>query len=216
MRRRGNRSRRRTRNSGSIRIWLFALLILGDLAAVGVGLHAMCFLSEEQKTISPEELLISYMGHIERAEYEEMYAMLNIETSGNISEDEFIKHNSAIYEGIGMQNMTVAVIGYGEERESISYETSFDTSAGPVSFANEAFFLEGEEGYVQNVTAEIKASQTDTTGTELGWFAVFTPEADTDRPVLLLTMVEDVKERGGSGYVVERSSRVLDAWFQEP
>lgn len=71
-------------------------------------------------------------------------------------------------------------------------------------------------GYVQNVTAEIKASQTDTTGTELGWFAVFTPETDTDRPVLLLTMVEDVKERGGSSYVVERSSRVLDAWFREP
>ena len=63
-------------------------------------------------------------------------------------------------------------------------------------------------------TAEIKASQTDTTGTELGWFAVLTPEKDTERPILLLTMVEDVKERGGSGYVVGKSSRVLDAWFQ--
>lgn len=65
-------------------------------------------------------------------------------------------------------------------------------------------------------TAEIKASQTDTTGTELGWFAVFTPEKDTEHPILLLTMVEDVKERGGSGYVVGKSTRILDAWFQEP
>ena len=65
-------------------------------------------------------------------------------------------------------------------------------------------------------TAEIKVSQTDTTGTELGWFAVFTLEKDTEHPILLLTMVEDVKERGGSGYVVGKSTRILDAWFQEP
>ncbi len=62
-------------------------------------------------------------------------------------------------------------------------------------------------------TAEIKASKDDDTGTELGWFVVFTPERDTARPVLIVTMVEDVKERGGSGYVVEKSRGVLDVWF---
>ena len=29
----------------------------------------------------------------------------------------------------------------------------------------------------------------------------------------IVTMVEDVKERGGSGYVVEKSRGVLDVWF---
>ena len=62
-------------------------------------------------------------------------------------------------------------------------------------------------------TAEIKVSQTDTTGTELGWFAVFTLEKDTEHPILLLTMVEDVKERGGSGYVVGKEKEVLEGWF---
>lgn len=62
-------------------------------------------------------------------------------------------------------------------------------------------------------TAEIKASQTDTSGTELGWFAVYTPERATERPIMIVSMVEDVKGRGGSGYVVEKDKQVLEAWF---
>ena len=29
----------------------------------------------------------------------------------------------------------------------------------------------------------------------------------------MISMVEDVKERGGSGYVVRKDSLVLDEWF---
>lgn len=64
-------------------------------------------------------------------------------------------------------------------------------------------------------TAEIKASQEDTTGTELGWFCIATTEKDTVRPVLILSMVEDVKDRGGSGYVVRRDKTVLDTILTE-
>ena len=62
-------------------------------------------------------------------------------------------------------------------------------------------------------TAEIKASTEDTSGTELGWFCVFTAEKTEEKPVLLISMTEDVKERGGSGYVVEKSKAVLENWF---
>lgn len=62
-------------------------------------------------------------------------------------------------------------------------------------------------------TAEIKDSKEDTLGTELGWFVVLTPDEGNERPILIVTMVEDVKERGGSGYVVEKISRVLELWF---
>ena len=61
-------------------------------------------------------------------------------------------------------------------------------------------------------TAEIKASKEDTSGTELGWFAIFTAE-DTECPILIISMVEDVKGRGGSGYVVKKDSLVLEEWF---
>ena len=62
-------------------------------------------------------------------------------------------------------------------------------------------------------TAEIKVSKEDTTGTELGWFAICTPDQTVERPVLIINMVEDVKGRGGSGYVVEKDKVVLEEWF---
>ena len=78
--------------------------------------------------------------------------------------------------------------GYGAHREDIA--------------------LAGKTG-----TAEIKADQNDTTGTELGWFGVFTEDAAAQKPVLLMSMVEDVKDRGGSGYVVDKSAAVLQGYL---
>ena len=63
------------------------------------------------------------------------------------------------------------------------------------------------------LTAEIKASKDDISGTELGWFAIFTAEDTVERPILIISMVEDVKGRGGSGYVVKKDSLVLEEWF---
>ena len=62
-------------------------------------------------------------------------------------------------------------------------------------------------------TAEIKQSQSDTTGTELGWFTVMT--TDGKQPLLITTMVEDVKDRGGSGYVVEHTKTPLDLYLSK-
>jgi len=60
-------------------------------------------------------------------------------------------------------------------------------------------------------TAEIKASQDDTTGTELGWFLAY--EADNnDDPLLILMMIEDVKDRGGSHYVVPKVRDVFSLY----
>ena len=62
-------------------------------------------------------------------------------------------------------------------------------------------------------TAEIKASKDDTSGTELGWFAIYSTEETVEHPILIISMVEDVKGRGGSGYVVKKDSAVLEDWF---
>ena len=62
-------------------------------------------------------------------------------------------------------------------------------------------------------TAEIKQSQSDTTGTELGWFTVMT--TDEKQPILMTTIVEDVKNRGGSGYVVEHTKAPLDLYLSQ-
>ena len=48
---------------------------------------------------------------------------------------------------------------------------------------------------------------------ELGWFAIFTAEDTVEHPILIISMVEDVKGRGGSGYVVKKDKLVLEEWF---
>ncbi len=60
-------------------------------------------------------------------------------------------------------------------------------------------------------TAELKMTQDDETGTELGWFDAFSmnPYGDGSDDILVISMVEDVKGRGGSGYVVPCVRNIL-------
>lgn len=58
-------------------------------------------------------------------------------------------------------------------------------------------------------TAEIKASQSDTSGTELGWFVAITPEESKENAIVIVTMVENVKNRGGSSFVVGKTRNML-------
>ena len=126
-------------------LWI-AIAVIG-MAAITVAVCVAGMFKKEEVWKTPEELLVEYMNHIPAQEYEQMYAMLHIEASGNVSQEDFIKRNSAIYEGIEIQNMAVEIIAYDEEQLTVTYQTSFDTVAGEISFENEAFFLEGEDGY---------------------------------------------------------------------
>ena len=126
-------------------LWI-AIAVIG-MAAITVAVCVAGMFKKEEVWKTPEELLVEYMNHIPAQEYEQMYAMLHIEASGNVSQEDFIKRNSAIYEGIEIQNMAVEIIAYDKEQLTVTYQTSFDTVAGEISFENEAFFLEGEDGY---------------------------------------------------------------------
>ena len=64
-------------------------------------------------------------------------------------------------------------------------------------------------------TAEIKATKDDTDGSEIGWFCVFSTEADVENPILIVSMVEDVKGMGGSGYIVGKDNAVLEQYWSE-
>ena len=62
-------------------------------------------------------------------------------------------------------------------------------------------------------TGEIKDSQDDTTGTELGWLSV--ASTDSSKPIVITTMIEDVKGRGGSNYVVNGVKQPLMSYLQK-
>lgn len=95
----------------------------------------------------------------------------------------------------------------GQVRNSL--EKVVNTSEGTGNAAKmDEIVLAGKTG-----TAEIKATTEDTTGTELGWFGVFTVDPEVSRPILLISMVEDVKEIGGSTYVVKKDKEVLKEYF---
>ena len=139
------KSRHKRKKTRSRLLWI-AIAVIG-MAAVTAAVCVAGMFTKGNGWKTPEELLVEYINHIPKQEYEQMYAMLHIEASGNISQEDFIKRNSAIYEGIEVQNMAVEIIAYDEEQMEVTYQTSFDTVAGNISFENEALFLKGEEGY---------------------------------------------------------------------
>ena len=109
------RARRKKKQRTTICLTVFVLGTMSIGAIVSIGI-----LHRKQNTlVSPEELLVEYMSHIPEQEYEEMYAILNIEASRNISQDDFVKRNSAIYEGIEVDNMEIEVTAYDEERKAV-------------------------------------------------------------------------------------------------
>ncbi len=57
-------------------------------------------------------------------------------------------------------------------------------------------------------TAEIKASKDDTQGTEIGWFDSFL--VNGKREMLIISMVEDVKDRGGSHYLLNKIKTIYE------
>ena len=176
------RARRKKKQRTTICLTVFVLgtMSIGAIVCIGI-------LYRKQNTlVSPEELLVEYMNHIPKQEYEEMYAMLNIEASRNISQDDFVKRNSAIYEGIEVDNMEIEVTAYDEERKAVTYQTSFDTVAGNISFENEAIFLKGEDGY------------------KLAWddSLIFPELGSTDKVKISTTQAN----RGG---ILDRNGRVL-------
>lgn len=61
-------------------------------------------------------------------------------------------------------------------------------------------------------TAEIKENQDSADGVERGWFLCETIE-ETDRPVAVVGMVEDVKPMGGSGYVTGKVRNIVAAYY---
>lgn len=140
------KSRNKRKKTRSRLLWIASAAI--GIAAV---ISAVCVVgmiaTKKNAWRTPEELLVEYMDHIPKQEYEEMYAMLHIEASGNVSQENFVTRNSAIYEGIEARNMAVQIIAYDEEQMSVTYQTAFDTVAGTISFENEALFLKGEDGY---------------------------------------------------------------------
>ena len=74
--------------------------------------------------------------------------------------------------------------------------------------------IEGVDLRGKTGTAEIKQSQTDTKGTEIGWFVIIMPATNNREALELVSMTENVKKRGGSGYVVNKTKKIMEEYLQ--
>ena len=122
-------------------------LLLMEMAAAGAIICGGITYYRQKMWDTPEELLKKYMECISQKEYEKMYDMVNKEASGDISKEDFVKRNSAIYEGIEADNLKINVLEYDKKEKSVTYHTSFETPAGIIDFDNEASFMKGKKGY---------------------------------------------------------------------
>lgn len=135
---------------------------------------------------SPEETLKEYMSYISNQKYEQMYEMIDVGASGNICQEDFVKRNSAIYEGIGVDNIKIHITSNDKEQKEICYETSMDTVAGNVTFENNVSFIQ-EKGTYKLVWSD----------------SLIFPELDsTDKVKVSVTNAE-------RGQILDRNGRVL-------
>ncbi|WP_158633899.1 penicillin-binding transpeptidase domain-containing protein [Radiobacillus deserti] len=86
-------------------------------------------------------------------------------------------------------------------------QSLMDVVQDPNGTAHGAFLRDKEIGG-KSGTAELKVSKDDDRGTENGWFVGFNTR---DPQLLLAMMVEDVKKRGGSGYVVNKAKHIFQS-----
>ena len=133
-------------------------LLLASILLIGAALFSILLLllhlhkatkpdKIQKRQENPADCLLAYMDCVAAKDYEAMYAMLDIEASGNIAKEDFINRNSAIYEGIEMQNMRITNVRYDKENEIVCYESAFDTAAGEICFENEAYFQKTDDTY---------------------------------------------------------------------
>lgn len=132
-------------------------------------------------------------------------------------------HMASIYSAfVNDGDMIKPYIEYSEEAKSEVYiEGAFSSEAANTIKEDLIQVVENENGTAYSAringvtlagktgTAEIKASQDDDTGTELGWFNAFIADENSSSQYLIISMVEDVQDKGGSQYLLPKVKSIL-------
>ena len=130
------------KNKKIIIIVISIILIL----VISVGIGITIYFNNKPKN-KPEDVLQTFASYINEKKYEEMYSLLSSKSKANISEEDFIKRNKNIYEGIEAENFSVDIQSIENENKlvKITYKNSMDTMSGHVDFINTATLELNEE-----------------------------------------------------------------------
>ena len=121
------------KNKKIIIIVISIILIL----AISVGIGITIYFNNKPKN-KPEDVLQTFASYINDKKYEDMYSLLSSKSKANITEEDFIKRNKNIYEGIEAENFSFDIQSIENENKlaKITYKNSMDTMSGHVDFTN--------------------------------------------------------------------------------
>ena len=107
------------------------------ILAISVGIGITIYFNNKPKN-KPENVLQTFASYINDKKYEDMYSLLSSKSRANISEEDFIKRNKNIYEGIETENFSVDIQSIENENKlaKVTYKNSMDTMSGHVDFTN--------------------------------------------------------------------------------
>jgi len=107
------------------------------ILAISVGIGITIYFNNKPKN-KPENVLQTFASYINDKKYEDMYSLLSSKSKANISEEDFIKRNKNIYEGIEAKNFSVDIQSIENEKKlaKVTYKNSMDTMSGHVDFTN--------------------------------------------------------------------------------
>ena len=114
-------------------IIIISVIVCLSILAVGG------FYIYSSNTTKPENILNEYISKINEAKYNEMYEMISDRSKGQITEEDFVKRNKNIYEGIDMSNLKIDIKNIEKEsskKYAITYITSMNVSGQNISFEN--------------------------------------------------------------------------------
>lgn len=124
-------------------------IIIAIVAILVIAIIAGAIFIINKKAPKPEDTLSTYISLLNEQKYEEMYNMISEYSKSQISQDDFVKRNKNIYEGIDAYDIKVTPSETTKDGKtySIKYDESMSTSAGTISFTNTTKLVKGDKDY---------------------------------------------------------------------
>ena len=125
------------------------IIIISVIVILAIAAIAGAIFVINKNAPKPEEALSAYISLLNEQKYEEMYNMISEYSKTQISQEDFIKRNKNIYEGIDAYDIKIIpseTIKDGKTY-SIKYDESMSTSAGTINFSNTTKLVKENKEY---------------------------------------------------------------------
>lgn len=125
------------------------IIIVAIIVILAIVIIAGAIFIINKNVPKPEETLNTYISLLNEQKYEEMYNMISEYSKSQISQEDFVKRNKNIYEGIDAYDIKITISETTKDGKTynVKYDESMSTSAGTIAFANTTKLVKGDKNY---------------------------------------------------------------------